>query len=132
MTVELAHQRGERLLGALQRGAAHRAAAVEDDLERAFWTAHAKGEATLESVADVLGVSARTLQRRLGAMQTTFAVRRAEMLHRRALQLLRESSAPIETIAERLGYASRAAFERAFVRWTGGKTPHAVRQTAHR
>lgn len=59
----------------------------------------------------------------------TFADRRAEILHRRATHLLLESSAPIEAIAERLGYASRAAFERAFVRWTGGKTPHAVRQT---
>lgn len=98
----------------------------EQDFERAFWTAHQAGEATLETTAEALGVSARTLQRRLTTMSSTFADQRGAILHRRATTLLMEETLPIETIAQRLGYSSRAAFERAFLRWTG-KTPHAVR-----
>jgi AraC-like DNA-binding protein len=101
----------------------------EQELEQAFWSAHQHGEATLETAAEVLGTSARTLQRRLGTMGTTFAEQRAVFLQRRAMTLLREDTTPIETIAERLGYGSRAAFERAFMRWTG-KTPHAARLEA--
>ncbi len=107
------------------------AASRDDEIERAFWAAHQRGGATLETTAEVLGVSARTLQRRLALASTSFADRRAELLHRRATQLLCESETPIDAIGERLGYASRAAFERAFVRWSGGKTPHTVR-TARR
>jgi AraC-like DNA-binding protein len=98
----------------------------ERDLENAFWKAHHDREATLESTALVLGISARTLQRKLGAMKTTFAEERARILHQHAELLLRERALPIETIATRLGYSNRAAFERAFLRWSG-KTPHAVR-----
>jgi AraC-like DNA-binding protein len=98
----------------------------DQQLETAFWGASATGGATLESTAEALGTSARTLQRRLGAMKTTFAEKRGAMLHRRAMQLLLEETTPIETIAKRVGYSSRAAFERAFFRWEG-KTPHAVR-----
>ena len=96
------------------------------ELENAFWKAHHDREATLESTALVLGMSARTLQRKLGAMKTTFAEERARILHQHAELLLREHTLPIETIATRLGYSNRAAFERAFLRWSG-RTPHAVR-----
>lgn len=104
-----------------------RETARDDDFEQAFWTAQQAGEATLESTAEVLGVSARTLQRRLSAAKATFAERRAAILHQRATQLLVDGKDTIDVVAQRLGYASRAAFERAFVRWSGGKTPHAVR-----
>ncbi|AKF08956.1 AraC family transcriptional regulator [Sandaracinus amylolyticus] len=98
----------------------------DQELERAFWAAHARGEASLETTAAALGVGARTLQRRLTSMGSSFAQRRSEILHRRAVQLLRDEQIPIDVIAERLGYSSRTAFERAFTRWCG-KTPHAVR-----
>jgi AraC-like DNA-binding protein len=103
-------------------------ASFEDELERAFWTAHQRGEATLETTAEVLGLTARTLQRRLGAKGTSFADERGKLLVRRATELLRDESLPVESVAERLGYTSRAAFERAFQRWTG-KTPSAARRT---
>lgn len=100
--------------------------AFEREFSRAFWLAHQAGEATLESTAEVLGVSARALQRRLQTQKTSFAAERARLLGTRATELLLDPELPIEAIAERLGYASRSAFERAFVRWTG-KTPHLVR-----
>jgi AraC-like DNA-binding protein len=101
-------------------------ASFDQELERAFWTARPDGTATIDTTAEVMRVSARTLQRKLGHLKTTFAAQRASILHRRATQLLLEETTPIEVIAERLGYSSRAAFERAFWRWSG-KTPHAVR-----
>lgn len=98
----------------------------DQDFERAFWQAHHIGEATLETTASALGVSPRTLQRRLASMGTTFADKRGAVLHHRATQLLREESLSIDVIAERLGYSSRTAFDRAFQRWCG-QTPHGFR-----
>lgn len=98
----------------------------EQDFERAFWAAQTHGEATLESTAEALGVSGRTLQRRLTSNGTTFADVRGKLLVRRANELLAERSLSLDVIAGRLGYSSRSAFERAFVRWTG-KTPNASR-----
>jgi len=74
---------------------------------------------SLDGVATVLGVTTRTLQRRLAAEQVTFdaaldAIRRA-----RALHLVREGTRPAAEIAALLGYADRRAFARAFKRWTG-------------
>lgn len=102
---------------------------ADADLESAFWTLHQRGDATLETVAHALRISPRTLQRRLADAGTTFAERRALILRHRAQVLLASDDVPIETIAERLGYSTRSAFERAFFRWTG-QTPHAARQNA--
>jgi AraC-like DNA-binding protein len=100
--------------------------AFERAFAAGFWKAHATGEATLENTAAAMETSARTLQRRLERQGKSFAELRAALLGRRATELLLDRSLSIDTIAERLGYASRTAFERAFVRWTG-KTPHAIR-----
>lgn len=96
-------------------------------LEEAFWRAHLAGSASLASVAEELDVSARTLQRTLAARGETFSDLRARLLRERAQVLLADPSISIETVAERLGFSSRNAFSRAFVRWTGttprGKQP---------
>ncbi|MFO0682104.1 MAG: AraC family transcriptional regulator ligand-binding domain-containing protein [Sandaracinus sp.] len=121
---ELAQLLGERALELLQ--ADEVSVTFERELARAFWRAHQDGEATLETTSEAMGMSPRTLQRRLTAQETTFADERAKLLGRRASELLLDESLTIDAIAERLGYASRSAFERAFVRWSG-KTPHQVR-----
>ncbi|MEQ8457445.1 MAG: AraC family transcriptional regulator [Sandaracinaceae bacterium] len=82
---------------------------------------------TIESVAERLGTSRRSLQRRLRRADTSFREVRARALREIATRWLREGSLGVDEIAERLGYASRAAFERAFRRWTG-ETPAAVRK----
>lgn len=105
-----------------------RSISFEQDFGYAFWSAHDAGGATLESVAAALGVTPRTFQRKLAALSTTFAALRAELLHRRATQLLLDDALSIDVIASRLGYSSRAAFERAFTRWSG-HTPHAARKS---
>ncbi|MBL8679227.1 MAG: AraC family transcriptional regulator ligand-binding domain-containing protein [Myxococcales bacterium] len=119
---ELLSEHAQRLLAPASQSSPFAQAFSE-----AFWRAHEAGDATIDTVAALLGTSARSLQRKLAATGKTFATTRAELLHRRAYELLIEDALTIEAIAARLGYSSRAALERAFVRWCG-RTPHAVRR----
>ena len=64
-------------------------------------------------------VVARTLHRRLGDEQTSFAEVLADARHQRALQLLRDPGLAVYQVAHLLGYSENAAFTRAFRRWTG-------------
>ncbi len=73
---------------------------------------------TLLEAAKRLGVSARTLKRRLRDEQTTFGEVRASVLTERAVLLLRQGRT-LDEIAEQLGYADGTSFGRAFRRWTG-------------
>lgn len=76
-----------------------------------------------EQLADMLGMSTRTLARRLKASGTSYAALLRRVQRERAENYLRHTSAPIAGIAERMGYADAAAFTRAFQSWTG-ETPH--------
>jgi len=98
-------------------------------LESAFRAALDEGEPTLSATARHLGVSERTLQRRLREHETTFGDLRAELLCKHAKELLRDEDLTIDEIASRLGYGKRSAFDRAFRRWTGA-TPAAYRAAA--
>jgi AraC-like DNA-binding protein len=80
-------------------------------------------------MADVcrrLGVSRRTLVRRLGTEQQTFV----KILHRLRVDLakryLKEPGLPVSEIAWLLGYGNASAFNHAFKRWTG-ETPSRAR-----
>ncbi|MEQ9647438.1 MAG: AraC family transcriptional regulator [Sandaracinaceae bacterium] len=80
----------------------------------------------LEEVARALGVSARTLKRRLAEERVSFGSVRAETLRERALLLL-DRGADLDTCAEALGYCDAASFGRAFKRWTG-RSPGQLRR----
>jgi AraC-like DNA-binding protein len=69
--------------------------------------------------ADRVGVSARTLSRRLAAEGTTFLRLREEACRSLAVQLLERTHMPASEIANQLGYSNPSAFTRAFQRWTG-------------
>lgn len=84
-------------------------------------------EPSLESVAERLETSSRSLQRRLNEAGTSFSEVRVRVLREMATSWLREGALTVDDIAQRLGYGSRGAFERAFRRWTG-ETPAAVRK----
>lgn len=73
----------------------------------------------IDVVARRLAVSARTLQRRLGAEGTSF--RELVDLARRdlALQSVRRSAANLTELSFLLGFSEVSAFSRAFRRWTG-------------
>jgi AraC-like DNA-binding protein len=84
---------------------------------------------TIEEVATELGLSARTLKRRLAAQGTAYSDLVDEVRREKALLLLGSSALSIDEVAERLGYSDLANFGRAFRRWTG-TTPAAYRKSA--
>ena len=71
-----------------------------------------------EQLADMLGVSARTLARRLKATGTAYAELLQRVQSERARNYLRDTSMSVAEIAERMGYSDPAAFTRAFRSWT--------------
>lgn len=96
--------------------------AVISDVERQIADRLAAGEANQESVAKSLGMSPRTLSRRLAQEDTTF-FRVMEGLRRSlATSYLRDSNLVLAEIAYLLGYAGLSSFNDAFKRWTG-QTP---------
>lgn len=70
-------------------------------------------------VANLLGLSVRTLNRRLAEECTTFVRLRDEARHTAACQLLERTRLQASEISDRLGYANPSAFTRAFERWSG-------------
>lgn len=88
----------------------------------------ADNAARLDAVAAELGMTARTLQRRLEAASTNY---RDELDATRALmaeRFLRDSTLPLTEIALRLGFSEQSAFTHAFRKWTG-QSPLAYRQS---
>jgi AraC-like DNA-binding protein len=77
------------------------------------------GESDQTSVAKRLGVTVRTLHRRLGEHDTSFRVLRSEYLQSRAEQLLQDQRLPIAEVSYLLGYAEPSNFHRAFRKWKG-------------
>lgn len=73
-----------------------------------------------------LGLSRRTVQRRLREEGTSFATLVDRLRHDHAVTLLRDPKLTIEDIARLLGYRDPSTFYRAFRRWRGG-TPTAFR-----
>ncbi|ACY14416.1 AraC family transcriptional regulator [Haliangium ochraceum] len=88
-------------------------------------TALPEGPLALEAVAERLRMSARTLQRRLRAENTSLHRVLEQLRRERALSFLGTPMA-IGEIAYLLGYSEPSAFHRAFKRWTG-TTPEAFR-----
>lgn len=79
-----------------------------------------------DAVADSLGMTARTLRRRLSGLDMGFRAIADGVLAQLARRHLQHGNLPVAAIAERLGYAESPSFVRAFSRWTG-ETPHAYR-----
>jgi AraC-like DNA-binding protein len=74
---------------------------------------------TLASVSSRVGMSARSLQRRLGEAHTSFQVLLQQALRQRADRLLASGRLTQAEIAFVLGYSEVSAFSRAYRRWTG-------------
>lgn len=77
------------------------------------------GVANIERVADEMGVSRQTLYRKLKAEGTTFEKLLDELRHKMALHYLSGSKVSVNETAYLVGFSDRAAFSRAFKRWTG-------------
>lgn len=74
---------------------------------------------TLQEAASVLGLSSRTLQRRLHDQGVAFEQIVDTRRHDLAIRLLAERGASVTHVAMLLGYSDAAHFHRAFRRWEG-------------
>jgi AraC-like DNA-binding protein len=118
-------QQLERALARLPRQAG-----AAPDVRAAARAALVGGRCTLAGTARMLGVSPRTMQRRLQSEGTSFGDLVDELRREMALAYL-ERNATIQETAWLLGYRDATAFHHAFKRWTG-TTPGRTRGVAAR
>lgn len=77
------------------------------------------GQPHVADVCGALGVSTRTMSRRLASEGVTFAEVLNELRRNLAERYLREPDLPISKIAWLLGYRESSSFNHAYRRWTG-------------
>jgi AraC-like DNA-binding protein len=78
-----------------------------------------------------LGLSERTLYRRLADQGLTFGTLLERVRTERAITMLESTDGSIETIAFKMGFSEASSFSRAFKRWTGS-SPLAYRHRSAR
>jgi AraC-like DNA-binding protein len=96
-------------------------------VQRALFAQMTQGDIAIESVARLLGMHKRTLNRRLAERDTSFARLLGEARFQIARQLLAGTDLPFTDIAATLNYTDASTFSRAFRSWAG-TTPSAWRQ----
>jgi AraC-like DNA-binding protein len=95
------------------------------NLKRVIEATMGRGTSSLAETATTVGVSGRTLQRRLASRGTSFRRLVDGVRHDRAIAFLTRSNATVEEIAAVLGFRTKRSFHRAFRRWTG-TTPRGI------
>ena len=78
-----------------------------------------RGGVHIDGIAHSLGMSGKTLERRLGARGTSFSVLLDDIRCDLAKRYLGETDFRLEQVAFLTGYSEPAALVRAFKRWTG-------------
>jgi AraC-like DNA-binding protein len=91
------------------------ASRVRDEISRRL----ANGTSDVEAVAQALGLTGRTLQRRLREEGSTFRDVLETARGQHAQRYLRQRALSLSQIATLLGYSDLRAFDRAFRRWAG-------------
>ena len=81
----------------------------------------------MNAVARSLGLSVRSLRRRLADEATTYNALAREALVALAKQFLENEQRTLQETAYALGFSDTSAFHRAFKHWTG-TTPSSYRQ----
>ena len=79
----------------------------------------AKGPLRIDDIARELGMSSKTLERRLGERGVTFSALLDEVRCELAKRYLGETDFRLEQVAYLIGYSEPAPLVRAFKRWTG-------------
>jgi AraC-like DNA-binding protein len=102
---------------------------LRGELEKAMAPLLPHGKAQVGEVARQLGMSRRTLARRLASEGLTFAELLADLRIDLAKHHLRDGDLPISEIAWLLGYREASAFTHAFKRGTG-ETPREFRTSS--
>ena len=85
------------------------------------------GDPSLDRIADQLGLTPRTLQRKLHELGTSHNELLDHMRRQLAMRYLREPEMAICEVAYLLGFSESSSFHRAFKRWTG-VTPKEYRE----
>ena len=83
----------------------------------------------LDDAAKLLGVSSRGLRRKLEHSGTSYQKILDSVRLKMATKLIKESDAPIASIAYELGFGSSSDFGRAFKKWSG-RSPSSIRDRA--
>lgn len=88
---------------------------------------HLHGRDSAEAIASAMGMSVRTLRRRIADCGLNFNQVRLDVRMSVAMRYLTTTSVSIERIAGYVGYSDQASFTRAFRAWKG-ETPNGIRQ----
>ncbi|MPW23073.1 helix-turn-helix domain-containing protein [Paraburkholderia sp. CNPSo 3157] len=92
------------------------------DLARRVRTACLNAAGNFPSAAGVagrLGMSVRTLHRRLAADECSYQSILDDVRRSLAIEFLQNTDLPIEQIAERVGFSDAKSFRKSFKKWTG-------------
>lgn len=102
------------LLAALPSGSS-----LATALHRHFLGTLAAGPPSIDAAASALGVSTRSLQRKLEEEGTSFKAVLDDARRALAISYLRDGSRTVSEVAFLVGFSEVSAFSRAFRRWTG-------------
>ena len=91
--------------------------ALESALRMRLRGALAQGRADASRMASLLGVSERTLQRRLTEIDRSYTQIVEDFRREESARLLSDRTLHLVEVASRLGYAEQTSFTRAFKRW---------------
>lgn len=100
-----------------------------EEIERLIVQRLTGGEAKADTIAAELGMTRRTLTRKLAELGTSFQSLLEGLRKELAQRYLRDSGINMAEIAFLLGYTETSTFNHAFKRWTG-KTPRQMRREA--
>lgn len=115
---------------AFNRARSREAAEVIESVERVL-RSKLGGRHAIPDIARELGMSERTLRRRLAESSVSFQSLLDGLKKNRALELLANPELSVEQIAVAVGFTDPHNFRRAFRRWTGS-TPSALRSDMSR
>ena len=90
------------------------ASSIVLDVRKAIYVGLPMGRATIEQIAQALGMNVRTLQRRLDDSGHTFSELINEVRRELVLRYMKNSRYPLRRIAELLGYSMLSSFSRWF------------------
>lgn len=105
-----------------------RQSSLRTRVENAITSRLSNGTAIIGNIASDLGMSSRTLSRRLAEEGSTFSSILDELRSSLAGRYLQDSELSISQIAWLLGYTEVSSFAHAFQRWTGRSPTSARRQ----
>jgi AraC-like DNA-binding protein len=85
------------------------------------------GDVSIQHISKLMGVSIRTLQRRLSDNNLDYSLLLNNIRHQLALNYIKDTNLSVLQISEKVGYQETSSFSRAFKRWTA-VTPKEYRQ----